>query len=49
MLIQINRGKNIIIFGVTNSFFVHIDGGNNNVLVPGVGLIQGLDNATIKS
>ena len=49
MLIQINRGKNIIIFGVTNISFVHIDGGSSNVLVPGVGLMQGLDNATTKS
>ena len=41
------REKNVIIFGIDNSFFLHIDGRNNNTLVLGEGQTQGLDNATI--
>ena len=41
------NGKNIIIFRVDNSFSVHIDDRNKNILVLGEGPTQGLDNATI--
>ena len=38
--------KNVIIFGVDNSSFVHIDD-RNNILVLGERPTKGLDNATI--
>ena len=40
-------GKNVIIFGVTNSYSVNIDVRSKNILVLGEGRTQGLDNDTI--
>ena len=40
-------GKNVIIFGVNNSYSVNIDVRSKNILVLGKGRTQGLDNATI--
>ena len=41
-----SAGKSVIIFGVENSFSVHIDG-KKKILILGEGPTQGLDNATI--
>ena len=40
-------GKNVIIFGVYNSYSVNIDVRSKNILVLGEGRTQGLDNATM--
>ena len=44
---DISMEKSVIIFIVRNSFFVHVDGRNKNILVFGEGLTQGLSNVTI--
>ena len=41
------HGKNVIIFWVDNSSSLHIDSRNKNLLVPGDGSTQGLEDATI--
>ena len=42
-----SNGNNVIIFGLDNSYSVHIHGRNKNILVLGEGLTQGLEDATI--
>ena len=42
-----NVGKNVIIFGIDNSSYVHIDGRNKNILVLGEEPTQGSDKDTI--
>ena len=42
-----NVGKNVIIFGIDNSFYVHIDGRNKSILVLGEEPTQGSDKDTI--
>ena len=42
-----NFGKNIIIFGVDNSYSVHVDNKKRNIIVLDEGLTQGLDNIAI--
>ena len=42
-------GKNAIIFGVDDSFSVHIVDKNKNILALGEGLTQGLEDATIRA
>ena len=40
-------GKNVIIFGIDNSFYVHIDGRNKSILVLGEEPTQDSDKDTI--
>ena len=42
-----NVGKNVIIFGIDNSSYVHIDGRNKNILVLGEEPTQGSDKDTL--
>ena len=42
-----NNGKNAIIFGVDNSYSVHIDNRNKNILVLGKGSKKGLEGTVI--
>ena len=42
-------GKNAIIFRVDMSSSAHIDNKNKNILTPGRGATQGLDNTTLRA
>ena len=46
-LLDCSWGKNVIIFGVDNSFFVYVHNKKKNILVLGESTTQDLDNTTI--
>ena len=44
---NINNGRNVLIFGVDESYVIHLNNKANNIYVMGDGIVQGINDTTL--